>query len=489
MSERNMNSRDGSSHPSIGAIAAPPGTTPLLGKLWWSPLAFVVAALMLLLATPFVVASRVTPIRNASVVTQRAQVLINDLEAVIAQQLLADGTSSLGELSAAADTRDQLVKDEDDLRAAVGMVDAEAVTHFDSLAALLRAWGVTPTDSLRTPGSELRARQIIAIAEVLDDHLSNVVAAQREKVMDLERVNRITAGILAPVALVAVGMVTWVGGRIAEFARVAEHERAEVIRSSEARAALLRGVTHDVKNPLGAAAGYAQLLDDGIVGPLSDPQREMVRRIHRLVGTSVATVTDLLELARVDGGDLSLEYERTDLGTIASEAVDDHSGSAVERGVTLKAAGTSPDPAPIVTDPQRVRQIVSNLLSNAIKYTPPGGQVTVSVVREPEAKRQRVGIQVADTGPGIPPELRSRVFGEFFRVRGAGSDTRGNGLGLAISRRLARMLGGDVTFRDGTPHGAVFTLWLEPQPPVPTPTAAPRPAERALPPAPVADTQ
>jgi signal transduction histidine kinase len=72
-----------------------------------------------------------------------------------------------------------------------------------------------------------------------------------------------------------------------------------------------------------------------------------------------------------------------------------------------------------------------------------------------------VGIEVSDTGPGISADLRGRLFEEFFRARGATGDTRGHGLGLAISRRLARLLGGDVNFRDADPHGAIFTLWID----------------------------
>src|SRR5207247_2260839 len=115
------------------------------------------------------------------------------------------------------------------------------------------------------------------------------------------------------------------------------------------------------------------------------------------------------------------------------------------------------------TDPVRVRQILSNLMSNAIKYTPAGGHIRVSVVRgQPRPERgEQVGIEVRDTGPGIPRELQAKVFEEFFRVRGAGSNgSDGNGLGLAISRRIARLLGGDVTFADGDGGGSVFTLWF-----------------------------
>lgn len=183
--------------------------------------------------------------------------------------------------------------------------------------------------------------------------------------------------------------------------------------------------------------------------------------IHRLVNTAIHTISDLLELARTDGG-LQIEYASTELAAIVDEVVDDHRGMARERGVELS---TETAPTPIVTDPQRVRQVLTNLVSNAIKYTPAGGNVRVSVVHEerPREREEVAGIEVRDSGPGIPADLQTKVFEEFFRVRNAGANgADGNGLGLAIGRRMARLLGGDITYVDGDGGGSVFTLWFPP---------------------------
>jgi signal transduction histidine kinase len=147
-----------------------------------------------------------------------------------------------------------------------------------------------------------------------------------------------------------------------------------------------------------------------------------------------------------------------DLAAIAREIVDDHDGMARERSLGLVMEEAAP--TFVVTDPLRVRQILANLVSNALKYTPPGGHVAVSLVKSDDPT-SRVGVEVADTGPGIPAEVQPQLFDEFFRVHSGTSVAPGNGLGLAISRRLARLLRGDVTFRPGTPGGSVFTLWLE----------------------------
>ena len=162
-------------------------------------------------------------------------------------------------------------------------------------------------------------------------------------------------------------------------------------------------MTHDVENPLRSReAGYAQLLEEGVVGPVPERRLEMVRRIHRLVQTAAQTVTDLLELAHSDGS-LHLDYANADLAAIANEVVDDHQGMAREQGVEFTFAGP---PTPIVTDPARVRQILANLVTNAIKYTPAGGRVRVSIVNAKGSRTvgDRIGVEVRDTGPGIPTD-------------------------------------------------------------------------------------
>ena len=264
--------------------------------------------------------------------------------------------------------------------------------------------------------------------------------------------------VLAPIALIAILIVVSSGQRMRQFAELAQEERIQMLRAVETRASLLRGVTHDVKNPLGAAAGYAQLLEEGLAGPLEPSQIKMVQKIQRLVQTAVQTVTDLLELARADSK-LHIEYARDDLANILASVVDDHAGMARAKHIELSVAASR---TPIVTDPLRVRQILTNLLSNAIKYSPDGGRVELKVVSSEGVERiaDCVGIEVRDSGPGIPVELQSKVFQEFFRVRAGDDAPNGNGLGLAISRRIAQLLGGDVRFMEAENGGAVFTLWL-----------------------------
>ncbi len=400
--------------------------------------------------------------RSATVSTNgsaAARVALNDLEAAFASQLLVRSREIAPTDTAAVATREHLENDQRTLAEIVPQLGPEAEARFADLNRLVQAWMAETESGATTKASAVRARDVFATAERLDTFLDQLSNTERADVRGIEHLNIVAAVVLAPIALVSIFFVMWAASRVQSFAAAAERERAEVVRAAEARAALLRGVTHDVKNPLGAAAGYAQLLEEGVVGPVSDSQRQMIQRIHRLVEMSVETVTDLLELARADSGGLHIEYEQTDLGRVAGEVVDDLRGLARERN--LRVDLIAPE-TPLVTDPLRVRQILSNLVSNAVKYTPPGGAISVNIVHERESlDGGRVGVEVHDTGPGIPPELRSHLFEEFFRVRQADAEARGNGLGLAISRRLARLLGGDVTFRAGERRGSIFTLWLE----------------------------
>jgi signal transduction histidine kinase len=433
------------------------GTLPHLGTRWWTPLAFVILSLVLLLVTPLLVERRVAALRaDMTEGSEAARIALNDLEAAFASQLLVDSAEQIADTSAVA-TPAHINLDEVDLLTAARQMDSAAMSRAERLSEQVRVWSRTTT-APRSPSGLAQARAFFATAEEFDRYLEAESTQQRAHVRTLERFALLTSVVLALIALIAAVVVVFFAVRLFRFAEAAEGERAEVVRAADTRAALLRGVTHDVKNPLGAAAGYAQLLNEGVAGALTAPQTEMVRRIERLVQTAVRTVTDLLELARADGAGLQLEYAEIDLSALAAECVEDHMGQARERGQRVQVSGAATH---VVTDPVRVQQVLANLLTNAVKYTPDGGEIIVATVHGPdEGGRRRVGIEVRDTGPGIPPELRAHVFEEFFRVRREGG-APGNGLGLAISRRLARLLGGEVTFEDNTPRGAVFTLWLD----------------------------
>jgi signal transduction histidine kinase len=438
--------------------AASSSARPMLGTRWWIPSAFAILSLVLLLVVPGVIDYRITKVRrDLTQGSERARVLLNDLEAAFASQLLVRNSLLASSNPPAFAMPRHLQGDETELSATMRGMRPQTLAKYDSLAIRLRAWNESHHDAAAF--SAQQGLELLGSAERLDSALVLETLARRAEVERLESYYVLTPSVLAPMALIAILVVIISALRMRSFARLAEEKRAEVVRASEARAALLRGVTHDVKNPLGAAVGYAELLESGIAGALAPEQLRMVRRIQSLVHTAVQTVADLLDLARADST-LHLEYAAGDLASIVREVVDDHDGLARARSIDVTVRAM---PTPLVTDALRVRQILMNLLTNALKYSPESSRVQLSIVRDEidGNPADRIGVEVRDSGPGVPPELRARVFQEFFRVRSGDVDVPdGNGLGLAISRRLARLLGGDIALSNVPGGGAAFTLWL-----------------------------
>ena len=236
--------------------------------------------------------------------------------------------------------------------------------------------------------------------------------------------------------------------------------------ATEARARLIRGVTHDVKNPLGAADGFAQLLEMELQGALSPEQAGLVAGIRRGIGGALAIITDLLDVSQAESGMLSIHRAPLDLNQVVAEAVDDHRGAAEAAGhvIAFDEARSAAHPRDALrSDPVRIRQVLGNLLTNAIKYTPAPGRIAVWTESasggDPSRPGEWLAVHVADSGPGIPLAEREDVFREYHRLEPRSGST-GHGLGLAISRRIARLLSGELSVAGGRDEGATFSLWL-----------------------------
>jgi len=240
-------------------------------------------------------------------------------------------------------------------------------------------------------------------------------------------------------------------------------QRLERVMASRSR--LMRGFSHDVKNPIGAADGYAGLLGDGVYGDLNARQQESLGRMRRCLHGALSLIDDLHELARAETGHLALQPEAVDLADLIQTIGEEYHASVSASGLSFSVSA-SPDLPIIRTSRPRVRQIASNLLSNAIKYTD-AGSVSVRATyrsRGPFAEgRDFVAMEFADTGRGIPSDKLDFIFQEFSRIGDASKN--GAGLGLAISRLLAEALGGHITVTSELGRGSAFTLWLPVDPP------------------------
>lgn len=243
--------------------------------------------------------------------------------------------------------------------------------------------------------------------------------------------------------------------------RLADQRRAELQAVSESKARLTRGFSHDVKNPLGSADGYLALLDEGVPEPVTPRQRTYIEKARRSVAAALNLIEDLLEIERASTGNIRIERTPTDLCEVVREAVDEYRTHLEAKGLGIQVDLSDGVPK-IATDRARVRQVLGNLISNAVKYTP-AGTVSIRMARRLDPERpeagERIAIEVADTGVGIPPEKRHLVFQEFTRFEPG--IAKGTGIGLAISYRIVQALGGDLRFESTLGSGSRFTLWLQ----------------------------
>jgi signal transduction histidine kinase len=456
-------------------------------KWWWLPLALIAAALILILAAPLATSTRLQRLRrHEGTVSAPALVWVNDLEAALGEETAARSEEA-ERTSEIADARASVVKSraaaERDLRildSLVREIGPDAISLLAEARLAIGTWqqeedlftaaDVSGATLHGTVGSATRSPRwkafeaALSKVQRLDDTLAYASNLELGQIARLEHFNGLVPAALVPLALLALAAVGWTARTTRKLSHEASAGRLAAERALDAKSVLMRGVTHDLRNPLGAARGYADLLADGVMGPVPDAQARTVARLRSLIDLTLDTVNDLLELSRADAGVLSIDRLETDIAAIAREVVDDYRASGDAAGVDLKfeiADQEGDAPFLLLTDPTRVRQVLGNLLSNAVKYTPRGGEARVCVAHGNDAALNRVTtVDVSDNGPGIPTPHREQVFEEFFRVPKTSTLATGTGVGLAIARRVARLLGGDLRFREAEAGGATFTLLL-----------------------------
>ena len=235
----------------------------------------------------------------------------------------------------------------------------------------------------------------------------------------------------------------------------------ELNAASEHKSEFLANMSHELRTPLNAILGFTQVLQQKLFGDVNEKQEEYLEDIHGSANHLLALINDVLDLSKVEAGQVELEKAPFSLR------------EALERGVVMvreRATKNSiqltlqPDPnVELVTaDERRIRQVVFNLLSNAVKFTPSGGHVDVRSVQE----NGEVLVSVADSGPGIPPGDQERIFEEFQQTELGQEQKEGTGLGLALSRKLVELHGGRIWVESEPGKGTTFhfTMGGETQP-------------------------
>jgi signal transduction histidine kinase len=234
-------------------------------------------------------------------------------------------------------------------------------------------------------------------------------------------------------------------------------DNAQLYRSalaaSDAKSAFLATMSHELRTPLNAIIGYQSLLAEGINGSLNPSQLAQLARIRASADHLLSLIDEVLTFSRVDAGKEVVRSDEVQLGAIVAEALTMVTPLAEAKGLRLQ---NETNDAWLLTDSGKVRQILLNLLSNAIKFSDDG-----DIVVRSRLNGDSVAVSIADPGIGIAPENLGKIFDPFWQVEQR--STRrigGTGLGLSVSRSLARLLGGEVSVESGVDKGSTFTLTL-----------------------------
>jgi PAS domain S-box-containing protein len=231
---------------------------------------------------------------------------------------------------------------------------------------------------------------------------------------------------------------------------------AEATEANHAKSAFLAAMSHELRTPLNAIGGYAQLIEMGVRGPITEDQRIDLLKIQRSKNHLDSLVSDVLNFAKLGSGKIEYRVREVDVDKMFQSVIEMVTPQATEKQLRL-VSPAGPCHISVSADEDRMRQILLNLIANALKFTPAGGTIALRA----KVSESAVAIEVSDTGIGIPADKIETIFEPFVQAKGAiRSSDQGVGLGLAISRQLARAMGGDVTVASTVGEGSTFTLTL-----------------------------
>jgi len=244
---------------------------------------------------------------------------------------------------------------------------------------------------------------------------------------------------------------------------VRERVQRELIKAKEladaanhAKSSFLANMSHELRTPLNAVIGFSELLEQEIFGTLTDKQRSYVGNVLISGRHLLQLVNDILDISKVEAGRMDLICEWTHLGSVVDIVRSVIQAQATKRGINLEVSLAKALPE-IYIDPGRIKQVLYNLVSNGIKFTPRGGTVRLSAHLEDD----QIVVEVADTGVGIAEENLPRLFHEFEQIpQTRGVRPEGTGLGLALTKRLVALHGGEVSVESKVGQGSIFSVWL-----------------------------
>jgi signal transduction histidine kinase len=229
----------------------------------------------------------------------------------------------------------------------------------------------------------------------------------------------------------------------------------ELEAASRHKSEFLANMSHELRTPLNAILGFSQVLREEMFGEVNAKQKEYLDDIHSSGNHLLSLINDVLDLSKVEAGQIELEVAPFSLRDALERGVVIVRERASRDGVRL-ALATQEELDVVEGDERRIRQVIFNLLSNAVKFTPAGGSVDVSAAKV----NGEVRVAVADTGPGLAPDDHERIFGEFQQTETGIEQREGTGLGLALSKRFVELHGGRIWVDSELGKGSTFVFTL-----------------------------
>jgi signal transduction histidine kinase len=233
----------------------------------------------------------------------------------------------------------------------------------------------------------------------------------------------------------------------------ADAARLAAEQANRAKTLFLSNMSHELRTPLNAIIGFSEIMQRGTFGPVENPKyRGYVSDIYRSSRHLFELINDILDISRIEAGDIEVSDDEIDLHKAVGEALHLLSGRAAEKRIAVVTAEAGPAPR-LRGDPTLVRQVLLNIIGNAVKFTPAGGTVEIATETTREG---RAVVRVTDSGPGIQPHLVQRALEPFVQLKRSSDVTHeGTGLGLPIAKRLMQAHGGRLSILGRGPSGGV----------------------------------
>jgi PAS domain S-box-containing protein len=246
---------------------------------------------------------------------------------------------------------------------------------------------------------------------------------------------------------------------VTERTKQLELAREEAENANLAKSEFLSRMSHELRTPMNSILGFAQLLD---LSELSTSQKRGVNHILKSGHHLLDLINEVLDISRIEAGTISLSLEPVEVGSVIQEMLDAVTPSAIERGILLEYSNGIPKDLHVMSDRQRLKQVLLNLINNAIKYNNSGGivRLDVDMLAQDEQGDEQVRISVSDTGVGISEPDLPKIFTPFERIGAERTNTEGTGLGLSVVKKLMDVMGGHIHVKSEFGKGSIFTVEL-----------------------------